>query len=100
MAVMSLWHRVDGEIVALWSLDNYREFFTKPHLLKALINSIEISATVTIISIVLAYPLAWIIAYRVPERWQRMALVIALLDILCGALLFLAAGSGKARSCQ
>lgn len=79
MAVMSLWHRVGGKIVATWNLDNYIEFFGKPHLLKALLNSIEISLSVTVISVLLAYPLAWIIAHRVPEKWQRLALILAIL---------------------
>ncbi len=79
MVVMSLWHRIGGKIVATWNFENYIEFFTKPHLVKALLNSLEISLTVTVISILLAYPLAWIIAYRVPERWQRTALLLAIL---------------------
>ena len=79
MIVMSLWHRIGGKIVATWNLDNYAEFFSKPHLIKALINSIEISLSVTIISVLLAYPLAWIIAERVPTRWQRTALIVAIL---------------------
>lgn len=79
MLIMSLWHRIGGKIVATWNLDNYVEFFSKSHLLKALINSIEISVSVTIISVLLAYPLAWIIANRVPERWQRLALILAIL---------------------
>jgi spermidine/putrescine transport system permease protein len=79
MVVMSLWQRTGGEIVASWDLQNYINFFSKPHLVKALINSLEISLIVTVISIVLAYPLAWIIAFRVPERWQRTALILAIL---------------------
>ncbi|MFK7853574.1 MAG: ABC transporter permease [Granulosicoccus sp.] len=79
MVIMSLWHRVGGKIVATWNLDNYIEFFAKPHLVKALLNSIEISLSVTIISVLLAYPLAWIIAERVPPKWQRTALILAIL---------------------
>jgi len=79
MAVMSLWHRIGGKIVATWNLDNYLSFISKPHLLKSLLNSIEISLSVTIISVVLAYPLAWIIAERVPIKWQRTALILAIL---------------------
>ena len=30
-------------------------------------------------SVLLAYPLAWIIAERVPRRWQRLALLLAIL---------------------
>lgn len=79
MLVMSFWQRIGGEIVATWGLHNYLNFFAKSHLLKALINSIEISLSVTFLSVVLAYPLAWIIAHRVPERWQRTALLLAIL---------------------
>lgn len=79
MIVMSLWQRIGGKIIATWNLDNYIEFLTKPHLVKALTNSLEISLSVTVISVVLAYPLAWIIAERVPARWQRTALILAIL---------------------
>ncbi|QRM57931.1 ABC transporter permease (plasmid) [Sinorhizobium sp. BG8] len=79
MIAISFWTRKGREIVATWTLDNYLAFFGKPHLLKALFVSLEITATVTIISILLAYPLAWIIAERVPKRWQRFALVMAIL---------------------
>jgi len=79
MAVMSLWDRIGGEIVAVWDFDNYINFFSKPHLVKALWNSLEIAVSVTVISILLAYPLAWIIAVQVPVRWQRTALVLAIL---------------------
>lgn len=41
--------------------------------------SIEIALTVTIVSILLAHPLAWIIAFRMPPRWQRLALLLAIL---------------------
>jgi spermidine/putrescine transport system permease protein len=79
MAAISFWKREGREIVATWTLDNYAAFFSKPHLLKALVNSLEVTLTVTIISILLAYPLAWIIAERVPRRWQRFALIMAIL---------------------
>ncbi|PWW00271.1 ABC-type spermidine/putrescine transport system permease subunit I [Hoeflea marina] len=79
MAAISLWTRSGGKIVATWTLDNYAAFFGKSHLLKALLNSLEVTAIVTVISILLAYPLAWIIAERVPKRWQRMALIMAIL---------------------
>lgn len=79
MAAISFWKREGREIVATWTLDNYAVFFGKPHLLKALLNSLEVTLTVTIISILLAYPLAWIIAERVPRRFQRFALIMAIL---------------------
>ncbi len=61
------------------SLDNYLELGQKAYLWRAIMVSLEITLTVTMVSVVLAYPLAWIIAYRVPERWQRLALLLAIL---------------------
>lgn len=77
MAAMSLWRRGDGGIVKTWDLENYAAFFSKPHFVQALVNSLEITAVVTLVSVALAYPLAWIISERIPDRWQRLALALA-----------------------
>ncbi len=79
MAVTSLWQRVGKDIIHTWNLDNYLAFFQKSHFIQALMNSLEVTVLVTVISIALAYPLAWIIAERVPKRWQRLALILAIL---------------------
>ena len=79
MVVVSLWKRVGTDLIKTLSVDNYLAFFEKSHYVTGLVNSLEITITVTIISLVLAYPLAWIIAERIPRRWQRLALVLAIL---------------------
>ena len=61
------------------SLADYTQFFTNPSYWRALVNSLEVTLIVTIISILLAYPFAWILAFVVPERWQRLALMLAVL---------------------
>ncbi len=61
------------------SLDDYRQFFANPAYWRAMTNSLEVTAMVTVASILLAYPFAWILAERVPERWQRLALMLAVL---------------------
>ncbi len=79
MAALSL-SRLEGRTVVPGpSLDNYLRFFSEPALLRGLIVSLEITLTVTVISVLLAYPLAWIIAFRVPRQWQRVALVLTIL---------------------
>lgn len=79
MAAYSLFQRVGGRIVTDLSLSNYIAFFSKPYQLKALVNSLEVTLITTIISVILAYPLAYILAFRVPPRWQRIALMMAIL---------------------
>ncbi|MEM6738566.1 MAG: ABC transporter permease [Pseudomonadota bacterium] len=60
-------------------LENYIELATRAYLWRAVLVSLEITLTVTVVSVVLAYPLAAIIAFRVPPRWQRLVLLLAIL---------------------
>jgi len=62
-----------------FSLANYTQFFTNPSYWRSLTNSLEVTLIVTAISVLLAYPFAWILAFVVPERWQRLALMLAVL---------------------
>ncbi|TPK63880.1 MULTISPECIES: ABC transporter permease [unclassified Mesorhizobium] len=58
---------------------NYSQFFTNPAYWQAMVNSLQVTAIVTVVSVLLAYPFAWILAEQVPERWQRLALMLAVL---------------------
>ncbi|MEM9550455.1 MAG: ABC transporter permease [Pseudomonadota bacterium] len=79
MGAMSL-ATLDGRTL-IWDLSfaNYAELAEKRYLWRAIVVSLEITLTVTLVSVVLAYPLAWIIAFRVPQRWQRLVLLLAIL---------------------
>jgi spermidine/putrescine transport system permease protein len=61
------------------TLDNYVQFFANPSYRQAMLNSLEVTAIVTIVSVVVAYPFAWILAEQVPQRLQRLALMLAVL---------------------
>ncbi|TIU47292.1 MAG: ABC transporter permease [Mesorhizobium sp.] len=67
-------HENDG-----FTLANYSQFFTNPAYWQAMVNSLQVTAIVTVVSVLLAYPFAWILAEQVPERWQRLALMLAVL---------------------
>ena len=79
MTAVSLWQRVGGEIVADWSLVNYLKFFERDYFMQGMVNSLEVTLQVTVISVLLAYPLAWFLAERVPKEWQRLGLMLAVL---------------------
>jgi ABC-type spermidine/putrescine transport system, permease component I len=79
MALMSLSHLEGRSVVSGPDLRNYAKIFTEPSLLKGIAVSLEITALVTVISVALAWPLAWIIATRIPMRWRRLALLLAVL---------------------
>ena len=79
MGAMSLATLEGRTLVWGLSLANYAELTEKAYLWRAIMVSLEITVTVTLVPMVLAYPLAWIIAFRVPGRWQRLALLLAIL---------------------
>jgi spermidine/putrescine transport system permease protein len=81
MAAVSLTRRERGRTVELWTLDNYRAFVTQGGgvFLQALWNSLEVTLIVTALSVLVAYPIAYVLAYRVPARWQRVLLILLVL---------------------
>lgn len=79
MGAMSLATLEGRTLVWGVSLANYAELTEKAYLWRAILVSLEITLTVTVVSVLLAYPLASIIAFRVPPRWQRLALLLAIL---------------------
>ncbi len=79
MLALSFAHMEARTIVPGLDPGNYIRAFSDWSQLNALINSVEITVTVTVISVVLAWPLAAIIAWRVPPRLQRLALLMVVL---------------------
>ncbi len=79
MGAMSLATMKGRTLIWGFSFENYAELAEKAYLWRAILVSLEITLTVTVVSVLLAYPLAWIIAFRVPERWRRLALLLSIL---------------------
>ena len=79
MACVSFWDRQGSFMAGSWTVQNYVKFFTRDYLLTALVNSIEVTLITTIVSVLLAYPFAYVLAFQVPARWQKIILLIAVL---------------------
>ena len=79
MALISFWQLSGPGLDTTLTLANYAQFFNNPAYFQAMVNSLEVTVIVTVVSILLAYPFAWILAEQVPERWQRLALALAVL---------------------
>ncbi|MDP6920020.1 MAG: ABC transporter permease, partial [Arenicellales bacterium] len=65
---LSFWLQEYLDFIRTFSLANYFEFFQNPIYLKLLLKSIRISGMVTIATVVLAYPMAYFIAFRVKRN--------------------------------
>lgn len=79
MLLTSFGQVTEQGVDALAGLQNYEQFIEKPSYWQALVNSLEVTATVVVVSVLVAYPFAWVLAERVPERWQRLGLILAVL---------------------
>ncbi|MDH3473117.1 MAG: ABC transporter permease [Rhodospirillales bacterium] len=65
LVVMSFWTQIYLDFDRTPSVANYVDFFGKAIYPKLLLKSIRISATVTLVTVLLAYPMAYFIAFRV-----------------------------------
>lgn len=57
-----------GRVVFSPTLDHYRRFFTKPVYYETLLATFEIAAIVTLLSVMLSVPLAYVIAFKVKKH--------------------------------
>jgi spermidine/putrescine transport system permease protein len=71
----SFWVLQSYELVADWTLENYRQVFGQRIYLDAYLTSLSLSVSVVLISVLLAYPAAYAVAFVVPPRWQRACLI-------------------------
>ena len=65
---LSFWLQEYLDFIRTFSLRNYFEFFQKPIYVRLLLKSIRISGMVTIATVLLAYPMAYFIAFRVKSN--------------------------------
>ena len=65
---LSFWIQEYLHFIRTFSLKNYLDFFQKPIYTKILFKSIRMSAMVTFVTVLLAYPMAYYIAFRVKQN--------------------------------
>jgi len=68
LLTLSFWIQEYLDFIQTFSLKNYLDFFQKPIYTKILFKSIRMSGMVTIVTVMLAYPMAYYIAFRVKHN--------------------------------
>ena len=68
LITMSFWTQDYLDFNKGFYLDNYEKFFEKKLYWSLLLESMRISATVTLVTVLLAYPMAYFIAFRVQRN--------------------------------
>ena len=72
MLLHSFWMVRDGMLVHEWNLRNYARLFENRIYLEVLIRSIRIAASVTLLSLILGYPLAYYMSFHGGRRKELM----------------------------
>lgn len=79
---VGFWQVENYRAVPAFSLDNYREifgsFFTKSRYGLALLQSLWVGLTTAIVAVAVCYATALALAFAVPQRLQRIALLLAI----------------------
>jgi spermidine/putrescine transport system permease protein len=75
----SLYRREAGQTVQEPSLANFQRILTDSTIHTALQNSLEVVFLTVVVSILIAYPFAYIIAFVVPRKWQGIILLLTVL---------------------
>lgn len=78
--IQSFWTTVEQQTVPIWNINNYLNLLTKPLYLDRIFFSMGIAARVTIFALLLAYPLAYLVAFKVKrgKTFVYMAVIIPL----------------------
>ena len=83
LIVLGFWIVRDYQIVAEFSVGNYvdifTQFFTKSRFGWALVQSVYVAVTTSVIAVIFCYFLTMGIVFCTPERYQRLFLVLAIL---------------------
>lgn len=77
LGIYSFWRLVNYRVDYTFTLYNYKDIFTNPLLLNALLLSLQVAVVVTIVCAVLAYPIAYFIAKKA-GRWRTLLLILVI----------------------
>lgn len=86
MFVYSFWTTQNFQIVTAWTLDNYRTFFASWTYPVVLLRTLVTSLIITLLTLLMAYPLAYVIV-RHARRWQKLLLGAIVLSFWTSGLL-------------
>lgn len=75
LVVISFWLTKDYQIIASWNLENYKRVITDPIIRVAFSRSMIISISTLVITILVAYPFAYGLVFKVPKKYRQLILI-------------------------
>jgi len=72
MFAHSFWLVRDGFLVHQWNLQNYHKLFTNPLYVEVLLRTMRIAGSVTLLSLIFGYPLAYYLSFHAGPRKELL----------------------------
>ena len=88
MFAFSFWSTDERlNVVPVWTLENYENFFTNPTYVRTLFKTMLIGAGVTAVCLAVAFVIAYFLARYVSRQWARIALLVIIVPFWTSYLL-------------
>ena len=78
MGVYSFWTYSDFDMLPIWTIENYLEFFTEWMYLKVTLQTILIATVTTVFCVALGYPVSYYLARRA-GRWRNFLIIMIMI---------------------
>jgi spermidine/putrescine transport system permease protein len=75
------------DVVPIWTLENYENFFRNATYVRTLLKTLIIGAAVTATCLVMAFAVAYFLARYISRRWARLALLVIIVPFWSSYLL-------------
>lgn len=75
LLIISFWTTKDYQTISTWNLENYKIVFTDPLVRVAFFRSLVITVTTLVITILVAYPFAYGLVFKVPKKYRQLILI-------------------------
>ncbi len=88
MFAFSFWSTDENlDVIPVWTLENYQNFFTNPTYVRTLFKTMVIGTGVTIVCLAVAFAVAYFLARYVSRQWARIALLVIIVPFWTSYLL-------------
>ncbi len=88
MFAFSFWSTNENlDVVPVWTLENYENFFTNPTYVRTLFKTMVIGAGVTVLCLAVAFVVAYFLSRYVSRQWARIALLVIIVPFWTSYLL-------------
>ena len=88
MLAYSFWTtNANLDVVPIWTLENYENFFKNATYVRTLLKTLIIGAAVTATCLVMAFAVAYFLARYISRRWARLALLVVIIPFWSSYLL-------------